>query len=457
MGARFDSAELRALFRQPPQTERRTYLSVSTDTRSLEPGALFVALRGERFDGGDFLAEAARRAARGAVVPAGRELPELDLEWFPVPDTTAALGELARHYRSTREARVIAITGSSGKTTVKEMLTRALSGGMVTHATHGNLNNQIGLPLSILTAPPDAQVWVLELGASAPGEIHALTLIAAPDDAVITTVGPAHLEGFGEVAGVLDEKLDLVRGSRPEGLVVVGELPDTLAHAARSLRADTIVAGLSPAAGFRPDAYRIRPTELEFERDGIMYHLPVGGEHHLRDALIAAATADGLGVDPELTAAGLSEYRPLGMRSSLLQAGGLTVVADCYNANPESFAAVIRYCADAFPGRRLAAVVGTMLELGRHSEKAHRSVASELLDAGFECIVALGDFGPAFDSLGPVRNGTTVACREKVEDAWDALQERLQGHEVVLVKASRGVRLEAVVDRIAAEYGAGEA
>lgn len=454
MGVLFDSTELRALFQLESGGPPRQYESVSSDTRTLTRGSLFVALRGERFDGADFLHDAARKGARGAVVAAGSRLPEVDLEWFPVSDTTEALGTLAGYYRGRCGARVIGITGSSGKTTVKEMLTRALSVEIETHATPGNLNNQIGLPLSVLSAPSDAEVWVLELGSSAPGEIARLTAIAAPDDAVITTVGPAHLEGFHDEEGVLNEKLDLVRGAG-DGLVVVGERPERLPGSTRRLRPDVIVAGLDDGATYKPDRFEIGGEHVEFVRGGTTYRVPVGGEHHLRDALIAAATAEGVGVSSEAVARGLRTFRPLGMRGALRQVGALTVVADCYNANPESFEAAIRYCIHSFPGRRLAAVVGSMLELGATSQLAHEQIARRLLEAGFQLIVAIGHFGPAFQAVAAARNGLTVRYPESDEEVWEALNAQLEGNEVVLVKASRGVRLERVVDRIAVEYGGG--
>lgn len=455
MSAGFGSGELRRLFGLPPAAETRVYTSVSTDTRTLAPGALFVALAGERFDGADFLPEAARRGAVGAVVREDRALEVSDLECLPVPDTTVALGQLALYHRTRCAARVVGITGSSGKTTVKEMLRLAVSGAYRVHATQGNLNNRIGLPLSILAAPEDADLWILELGTSLPGEIAELTRVASPDDGVVTTVGPAHLEGFGDVGGVLEEKLDLVRGASAAGLIVVGEIPEDLPRAAKRVRPDTRVVGLGTEADFRPDDWGLGPTSLWFRLAGATCRLPVGGEHHLRDALIAMAVAEGLGVPPAAAATELGRFHPLGMRSSVRQAGSLTVIADCYNANPESFDAAIQYCASSFADRKLTAVVGTMLELGGHSDSAHREVARRLLDAGFRLIVAVGEFGPAFQALGTARNGTTVACPRTSDEAWQALRQGLAGDEVVLVKASRGVKLETMVDRLAAEFGSG--
>jgi UDP-N-acetylmuramoyl-tripeptide--D-alanyl-D-alanine ligase len=452
MAARFTVEEVRLVLGVSGEGTG-AFSSVSTDTRSLLPGALFVALRGERFDGADYVSEAAGRGALGAVVPADRSTRiASDLPLFPVADTTVALGELARHYRRRCKARVLGVTGSSGKTTVKEMLACAIGAQRTVHATPGNLNNQVGLPLSVLAAPESADVWVLELGASEPGEIGRLTSIAEPDDAVITTVGPSHLEGFGDVAGVLDEKLDLLRGTSAAGTAVVGEIPPELPESARSIRTKVVTAGLGPSCEFRPDDWSLGPRDARFTHDGTEYAVPVGGEHHLRDALIAAATALAIGVDPGAAASGLAEYRPMGMRGALLEVGNLTVVADCYNANPESFVAAIRYCSQAFPGRRLAAVVGTMLELGTAEAAAHRDVATALLEAGFEFIVALGAFGPAFRDF-PIPEGTTVEFPQSVLEAGDIASASLRGDEVVLVKASRGVRLEQAIVRLEAVVG----
>jgi len=452
-GPLFRSAELRSILGLPDAEADHAYASVSTDSRSAEADSLFVALRGPRFDGMDFLSDAAAAGAIGAVVPEDRPLPDVDLGWFPVPDPLIALGALAAAHRSKSEARVVGVTGTSGKTTVKEMIAAALTDSRV-HRTEGNLNNQIGLPLSILRAPSDADVWVLELGSSEPGEIARLTDIARPDDAVVTTVGQAHLEGFGDVAGVLDEKLALVIGACASGSVVVGERPPELGEAARHARPDTVVAGLGPACDYRPQRCESDADHVSFTRAGVTVRVEAGGLHHLRDALIAAAVAEALGTPPDRIAAGLARFRPLALRSVVRQAGKLTVVADCYNANPESFGAAIEFCTQAFPGRRLAAVVGTMLELGERSAPAHRDVARALLDAGFELVVATGEFGGAFDAVASFANGRIVLGVEGVAEASEVLAEHLQGDEVVLVKASRGVRLESVVERLVTSFGA---
>ncbi|MEE8486868.1 MAG: UDP-N-acetylmuramoyl-tripeptide--D-alanyl-D-alanine ligase [Gemmatimonadota bacterium] len=453
MTATFETHEIRRALGLSTGSGTRHFSGVSIDSREVQAGHLFVALQGARVAGSEFLEQAARSGAIGAIVPAGLNLPDLDMEWFPVPDTLQALGELARFVRRRGGARVVGVTGSSGKTTVKEMMALALSESVPTWATPGNLNSLTGLPLAILRADPEARYWVLELGSSAPGEVARLTAIAEPDDVVVTTVGAAHLEGFGDIDGVLREKLSLIRLAHASGRTVVGELPAELATAARQIREQVVVAGLGPDADFRPDRYEVGAESVSFERSGIEYRLHVGGEHHLRDALLAAAMVEQLGVEPDAVARGLAKFRPLGMRGALIRAGSLTIVADCYNANPESFEAAIKFCESSFPGRPRSAVVSSMLELGADSAAAHRGVASRLLDAGFERIFALGEFRGAFEQTG---NGKDrVATAGSVAEAIAGIADGISEGEVVLVKASRGERLERVVEGLVKRCGEG--
>jgi len=430
--------------------------SVSTDTRELEAGALFVALRGENHDGMDFLREAEAAGARGAVVRAGRRLPDLEMALYPVADPRRALGELAAHHRERSGARVVGITGSSGKTTVKEMLAAALGGEPAVHRTPGNWNNQVGLPLTILGAPAGADVWVLEMATSARGEIRRLAEIAAPDDALITTVGPAHLEGLGDVEGVLSEKLALLEAASPEGAAVVGDRPELLPRAARQLRPDVIVAGPGSGADYAPDEVEVGAERAAFRRRDVRYEIGAGGEHQLRDAVMAAAMAEALGCDPDRISEGLASYRPVGLRGAVRRYGELTVIADCYNANPESFEAAIDWCRSTFAGRRRVAVVGSMLELGAASEEAHREVARSLAESSFEIVAATGLFRPAAERLNGEAPGVEVVTAEDNAALWKRLRDRLKGDEVVLVKGSRGAHLEDVVEWLAERFGKGE-
>ena len=431
--------------------EGRTYRSFAVDSREVEEGGLFFALPGARHHGFDFLEEAHGAGAIGAVVPDDRRPPDLPLEWFRVEDTASALTRLAAAVRSGTEARVVGITGSSGKTTVKEMLAAALAACLDVHRTAGNRNSQIGLPLSILEAPEGAEVWVLELGTSAPGEIAALTRVAAPDDALITTVGPAHLEELGSLEGVLDEKLDLLRGASPGGAAVVGEEPPALARGARAVRGDVLVAGLGAGADVRPDAWQVGARSVSFERRGTRFRVAAGGEHHLRDAVMAVALAEALGVGDEDAARGLSTYRPLGHRGAVQEIGDLTVLADCYNANPESFRAVVSWCVEGFPDRPRAAAVGSMLELGGSSERAHREIAELFLEAGFAPVVATGAFVPAFEAVAA--GDQRVLRAGGPREAGERLADELSGDEVVVVKGSRGARMEGTLELLRDRFG----
>ncbi len=430
----------------------REYVGVSSDSRTLGRGELFVALAGRRHDAADFLPEAADRGAIGAIVAAGSENRTLPIEYFGVPDPLRALGDLAGCARREAPAMVVAVTGSTGKTTVKEMIACALGETHRVYRTEGNLNSQVGLPLTILRAPSDADTWVLEVGASEPGEIGRLARIATPDHAVVTTVGDAHLEHFGNVAGVLREKMELARSASGDGLLVVGEEPPSLAEAAAALRPDAIIAGIGPAANYRPDEFSVESDRIEFRRGPGRVVLAVGGEHHLRDALIATAVAEALGTPLDAVARGLSTYEPLGMRGSIRYIGGLTVLADCYNANPDSFNAAIAQSRGLLPGRRRAVFAGSMLELGEREAAAHREIGDALVDAGFEVIVASGLFASApFTGAA----GRWLIRSEDPEAALDAFADALVGDEVVLVKGSRGVRLERVLERLEQRFGDG--
>ena len=295
-----------------PAAADLTFERISTDTRTVAPGDLFVALRGETFDGHDFVGQARARGARGVVV-SRPVAPETGLSVYEVGDTLHALGRLAAHRRRTLPAQVVGVTGSSGKTTVKELLSAALSSTFSVYSTRGNLNNRVGLPLSLLAAPEGAEFLVLELGTSEPGEIRALAEIAEPDHAVVTTVSEAHLTGLGSLEGVLTEKLDLVRGASPAGKAVVGEEPGILVETAREIRPDVRVAGLSGRADADlrgevvaqgPDGrYTVRLRGRE-GRPGIP------GRHGARNFVLATSVAWLLGADDAAALESASAVKP---------------------------------------------------------------------------------------------------------------------------------------------------
>lgn len=431
-----------------------TFTGVSTDTRTLGSGALFVALVGDRFDGHTFLEQAARAGATGAVVSREVEVPE-GMVAYRVGDTLTALGDLALHRREALPARVVGITGSSGKTSTKDFLRAALAGSFRVHATRGNLNNRVGLPLTLLEAPEETQVVVAEMGTNEPGEIRELVRIGRPDVGVITTVSESHLERLGDLEGVLTEKLEMVRGLAPEATPLVGDTPSHLPERARTLRADTRVAGLGEGADpeFRP-----RRLTVDSEgRYGFVWHdaavsLGVAGRHMASNAVVALAVAHLLGVPAAAAAAGVSGVAPAAMRGEERRVGPLTLLVDCYNANPQSTRAAL----DTLAGRTGAgpriAFLGSMLELGGRSQALHEEVLEYALEQGLELVVATGAFAQALPGYGNSR----LVREADPAAALEAILPRLREGGVLLLKGSRGVALERLIPRVESALGGGE-
>lgn len=428
--------------------------TVVTDSRRDCTGALFVALRGERFDGHDYAVQAAARGAAAALVdrPLGQDLPQCLVE-----DTRLGLGRLASAWRERFAGRVAAVTGSNGKTTVKEMLAAILSQVGPTRATEGNLNNDIGMPLTLLAAREEAYL-VLELGANHPGEIAYMTAIGRPEVAVITNAGRAHLEGFGSLDGVARAKGEIAEGLPPHGtLVVPGDSPYSdlwrgLAKG-RGLRtfaldgAGDVTAASSDVhltwseSGFRTRfVARIEGHETQLE-------LGLAGLHNVRNALAAGAAALALGAPVRAVRAGLATLRPVPGRLCPLQCDGLRLLDDSYNANPDSLGAAIATL-QALPGPRWL-VLGDLGELGADSAALHAEVGERARRAGLDVLLTVGvQSAAASAAFGPgarhfADQGALVSH----------LRETLVGQPVVLVKGSRAARMESIVQGLCGSQG----
>ncbi|HEY6207428.1 MAG TPA: UDP-N-acetylmuramoyl-tripeptide--D-alanyl-D-alanine ligase [Gemmatimonadales bacterium] len=423
---------------------RAVYPGISTDTRRLEPGDLFVALEGERFDAHDFLADAKAKGAAAAVVRRGT--PPLDgLPYFEVEDTLVALGALARARRRQLGPGnpVVAVTGSSGKTSTKEMIRAALATQYRVHATTGNLNNLVGVPLTLLAAPEDAEALVVEVGASVPGEIARLRDILEPTVAVVTNVGYAHVAGFGSLAGVLREKVALLERAP---VAVVGTDPPELAVEARR-RTRTVVAGTDAAADVRPDAADLDDAgHPRITWGGRSVSVPVIGFHQIENAMIALAAAREAGADPGRAVGGLATVRLPAGRGAVLELGRLTIIDDTYNANPGSLHWAVRFAhwLARRRGRPLAVVVGSMLELGPESARLHAAAAREIVALEPALVAAVGEFVPAFEAHRHALAGRLIDAPD-AESLGPELKAALRGNEIVLLKASRGVALERVL------------
>ncbi len=430
------------------------FSEVGTDTRALLPGSLFVALRGERFDGHDYLAEAAAQGARAAVV-SDPDTTEGPLPTYPVRDTLVALGQLARFRRRALAASVVALTGSSGKTTVKELLRAGLGAEHRVHATPGNLNNRVGLPLTLLDTPDDAEWVVVELGTNEPGEIGILTRIAEPDAALVTTVSESHLEGLGGLEGVLAEKLDLLVNLRPGAPAMVGELPSALPARARAIREEVGVAGFGDGADpeFRghpgsPDAQGRVPFRY-LDRE---IHPRLPGRHGASNVLLALALMHRLKVGLAPAVPAVEQVEPGGLRGEWRQVGGMRLMLDCYNANPQSVRAALALLA-SLPGTGpRVAVLGSMLELGPRSRELHRQILDEAMALPLTLVVGVGIFHEVREEVQAT--SPEFLSAPDLDQAWAQLRPHLQGEETVLLKGSRGMAMERLVPRFQEAFGA---
>ena len=437
----------------PPSLE-----GISTDTRTLAPGMLFVALRGERFDAHDYLAEAAARGAAAVIVAEARAGEPAPLPALAVPDTLAALGAVARLHRRRFQLPVVGVTGSNGKTTTREMIAAILATRGPVLKTEGNLNNEVGVPLTLFGLDATHQAAVVEMGMNHPGEIARLAAIAEPQVGVVTLAAPAHLEGLGSVDAVADAKAELYLGL-PAGGVAVANADDArmLKRAQDSgRRLLTFAAG----RGRRGDVVVLEI--LSQGEDGLRFVLGIGnrevpihipglvGAHNAMNAAGAAAAAVAVGcTDREITA-GLAAVRPVGRRLRVeTLASGLQLVDDCYNANPSSMSAGLRTLTDLAraAGRRPVAVLGDMLELGAFEAEAHRALGEEAARAG---VVRLAAFGPR-------ARGTAEAARAAGLDAFHTeelpalvawARAQVSPGDVLLVKGSRGMKLERLVEAL---------
>lgn len=452
---RWTDAAVREALNLPsdPGFEGRTFARVSTDSRTVEAGDLFLALEGGNFDGHEYVDQAVGSGAEGVVVHRRVDVPD-GTPVYRVPDTLTALGQLARLRRERLPARVVGITGSSGKTTTKEFLRAALQGTYRVHANRGNYNNRIGVPLTLLGAPLDTEVVVSEMGTSGPGEIRALVEIGRPDVAILTTVAESHLEGLGSIEGVLREKLDIFHGLPEAGTAIVGDEPSLLSDAAPRVRPGVLIVGTTDRADpdCRPDDVQVDEAgRFSFDWDGVRVTLPAPGRHMLQDALLALVAARTLGVDAESAARGIAAMRPGGMRGEERRIGPVTVILDCYNANPQSTRAALDTLAlRAADGPRVA-ILGSMLELGEESEALHDRVLNYALSVGLDRVVATGDFAQA----APRRTSSTLIRARDPEQGWVELREEVRDGGLVLLKASRGVALEKLVPVMERDLGEG--
>ncbi len=430
------------------------------DTRQVNPGDLFVAIPGSRVDGHDLLGEAAARGAVAALVSRDRmSRVGASLPCLVVENTVKALGSMAAGYRRRLGLRIIGVTGSVGKTTAKEMIAGMLATTYPTARTKGNWNNDIGLPLSLLQMPEDSRMGVIELGISHPGEMTPLCNIACPDWGVITNVGPVHLEFFHSVEAIAREKGLLLARLPCDGKAVVstdephygllrGMAPCPVVSVSLKGEADYALTAMNVKTGLNTVLERGSGETFEFR-------MPVPGLHNLHNALLGMAVARGSGVAWESIATALEQYQSPPMRWQRIEAGGITLINDAYNANPMSMRAAIRTFADtAVRGRRWL-VLGDMRELGVGEVAEHEGLGQWMGFGDWQGLVAVGRLGGCLADgavAAGMDSGRVFRC-PAADAAADLLAAELKPGDAVLFKASRGMHLEAAVERLQAELG----
>jgi UDP-N-acetylmuramoyl-tripeptide--D-alanyl-D-alanine ligase len=416
---------------------------IATDTRTVAAGDLFVALKGEKFDAHEFLADAVAKGAAAVVVHDAARGRKLGVPVYVVDDTTRALGRLARYRRRAWARPVVGVVGTNGKTSTKELVRAALGSRLRVHATVGNYNNLVGVPQTLFALPDDADIAVIEMGTNQPGEVAALRAIVEPDIVVVTSIAEEHLEGLGDLEGVLREEISACDGvpvaitpaSQPE----VGE-------AARSRAKRVVRAGLDDG-DLRASRFAVAPDGTgSLELDGTEVRVPLRGVHNLRNAMLALAAAREAGISVADAARGIAAMPSPPMRVAFESHGGVTVINDAYNSNPGSARAALELLEHAGNGRQRVAVLGTMLELGAQADRLHDEVARAALAQQIDLVVGVGGFADALARVAP-GDARAIGGADPAA-AWDAARSRLQRDAVILLKGSRGVRLERLVPLI---------
>jgi UDP-N-acetylmuramoyl-tripeptide--D-alanyl-D-alanine ligase len=434
------------------------FTTYSIDSRTLQPGDLFIALRGPRFDGADFLPQAVEKGAGGVLVMKPPD-PAVcgNAAVIRVDDTLEAMQRLAAHIRRRRKLRVIGITGSTGKTTTKELAAALLASRFRTSASPGNLNNLYGLPLAFLSMSDDAEVMVCEMGMSTKGEISALCGIAAPDTGVITNIYPVHLEFFSSVQEIALAKKELLQGLDPDGLAVINADNALVRNIASDFPGRQVRFSLEGNGDYNADRIRslgFDGTSFTLAAGGRTadFRLPLPGKHNVANALAALAVSAELGASLDKMRAVLSGIRPMPGRGRCIPAEkGFHIIDDAYNSNPAALSNAAAMLAGMTGAGRKVLVAGDMLELGREAPSLHRRAGEEIAGLGIDILVGVGPLAARICE-GALSGGMPKAhvfSLGKTDEAVPLLRAMLQRGDIVLIKGSRAVGLDAIIKALA--------
>lgn len=440
----------------PPNVSLR---GLSTDSRTIGPGEIFLALKGERYDGHDFLTDAVNAGAAGVIVERGAAIPEQlatnGLIVITVASTLEALGNLARWWRKRWARKVIAITGSNGKSTTKEMAASILAQEAITKKSPGSFNNLVGLPLTILSLEEEHELAVLEMGMNRPGEIARLTQIADPDIGLITNVATAHLEWLGDIYGVIEAKGELLTEMSDNSPAILNGDGEFFSELASKARGPIITFGLGKTNQIRAQNIKKLPDngqafDICLDSERVLVFLQPPGTHNVYNALAAAAVASCLSLSKELIARGLKEFIPLGGRFQVTDLnGGVRIIDDTYNSNPSSLSVAFQTVKELRGEEQgLVVALGEMLELGSETSRYHLHAGKLVAAAGARYLVAMGEHGAQIIEgarrAGMNRAQTYLATSHG--EMIDALTANVREHDMLFLKGSRKVALDKVVE-----------
>ncbi len=435
---------------RPADFHEEVTLGYSIDSRTLAPGELFFAVKGDRLDGHDFVNAALEKGAAAAVVRKDQmDRYPGEARLLAVDDTLLALQTLATAVRKLWGRPLVGVTGSAGKTTTKEAIAHVLGARFCVLKSEGNFNNHFGLPLMLLRLEPDHDVAVIEMGMSHAGEIRALTQIARPEIGVVTNVAPVHLEFFDSLAGIARAKYELIESLPATGTAVLNADDDYVSQFGRDFKGTVVTYGTKPTADVRAENVQTRGAEgSEFDvvlgGDREHARLPLVGEHNILNALAAVAVGLARGLKVSEAVDALATLSPPDKRGQVLQLGNITVINDCYNSNPKALKAMIDAVAAMRAGRRIV-VAGEMLELGPAGEQMHRAAGQHIAEKKIDLLVGVRGLAQAMvDSARHAgRKAEFVATPE---EAGEWLARETQDGDLVLLKASRGVKLEKALE-----------
>jgi UDP-N-acetylmuramoyl-tripeptide--D-alanyl-D-alanine ligase len=426
-------------------------MGYSIDSRTLTAGDLFIAIAGERFDGHEYVQAALEKGAVGAIVAAEKKVAGDPLRLLQVEDTVKALQLLGAAARRLWGKPLLAVTGSAGKTTTKEILAHILATRFRVMKSSGNLNNHIGLPLQLLKLEAEHDLAVVEMGMNHAGEIRALGALAHHDLAVVTTVAPVHLEFFGSLAEIARAKYEIIETLHSGGVAVLNADDEYVCQFGRDFKGKVVTFGIKRAADVSAHNIKLNGAEgstfeLVVGSVGEPVTFPLVGEHNIYNALAAAAAAMERGLTPSQAAVALSSIAPPDKRGQVLQIGGATIINDCYNSNPRALAAMIDTLASMKAERRIL-IVGEMLELGPTAEALHRESGKHAAEKKIDLVIGVRGMARAVAEAA-CGAGTQAQFVETPEQAGEWLAQNLRPGDAVLLKASRGVKLERALEMV---------